>query len=95
MRTIIINFQEALAIVARMGWKSAHRHSPRGIAAFVMGIGLLLEDERPMFAQVFGTVGGIAALAMANHERLKLRVDALEKRLTQREWRERAETQWH
>ena len=38
--------------------------------------------------------GGIAAVAMANHERLRLRVDALEKRLAQREWRERAETQW-
>lgn len=65
-----------------------------GIAAFLMGIALLLEDERPLFAPIFGMVGGIAALAMANHERLKLRVDALEKRLAQREWRERAETQW-
>ena len=52
---------------------------------------MLLADERPLFAPVFGMVGGIAALAMANHERLKLRVDALEKRLAQREWRERAE----
>jgi uncharacterized membrane protein YfcA len=65
-----------------------------GIAAFVMGIALLLEDERPLFAPVFGMVGGIAALAMANHERLKVRVDALEKRLAQREWRERAEGGW-
>jgi hypothetical protein len=38
-------------------------------------------------------IGGIAALAMANRLRLKLRVDALEKRLGQREWRARAETQ--
>jgi len=33
--------------------------------------------------------GGIAALALANHERLKLRMDALEQRLAQREWPER------
>ena len=65
-----------------------------GVAAFLVGIGLLLGDERPLFAPVFGMVGGIGALAMANHERLKLRVDALEKRLGQREWRERAETRW-
>jgi hypothetical protein len=38
-------------------------------------------------------VGGIAAMAMANHERVKLRVDVLEKRLAQREWRERAKAQ--
>ena len=64
-----------------------------GIAAFLIGIALLLGDERPLFAPVFGMVGGTASLAMANHERLKLRVDALEKRLAQREWRERAEGQ--
>jgi hypothetical protein len=34
-------------------------------------------------------VGGIGAMALANHQRLKLRMDALEKRLAQREWRER------
>jgi hypothetical protein len=39
-------------------------------------------------------VGGIAALVMANHERLRLRVDALEKRLAQSEWRERTGAQW-
>ena len=72
----------------------AHFHGLGGIAAFLIGIALLLGDERPLFAPVFGMVGGIATLAMANHERLKLRVDALEKRLAQREWRERAETPW-
>jgi hypothetical protein len=44
---------------------------------------------RALFAPVIGMVGGIAALALANHERLKLRMDALEVRLAQREWRER------
>lgn len=66
-----------------------------GIAAFLIGIGLLLEDARSLFPPVFGMVGGIGALAMANHERLKLRVDALETRLAQREWRERAEMPWN
>ena len=31
----------------------------------------------------FGMVGGLAAAAIANHERLRLRVDALEQRLAQ------------
>ena len=65
-----------------------------GVAAFLLGIALPIGDERPLFAPVFGMVGGIGALAMANHERLRLRVDALETRLAQREWRERAETRW-
>ena len=34
-----------------------------------------------------GMVGGIAAMALANHERLKLRIEVLEKRLAQAEWR--------
>ncbi len=60
-----------------------------GIAALLIGAAMLLEDARPLFAPLIGTVGGIAALALANHERLKLRMDALEQRLAQREWRER------
>jgi hypothetical protein len=32
-------------------------------------------------------VGGIAAMAVANHERLKQRMDALEQRPAQAEWR--------
>jgi hypothetical protein len=54
---------------------------------------LLLEDEQGLFAPLFAMAGGMVALTMANHERLRLRVDALEKRLAQGEWRERAETQ--
>jgi hypothetical protein len=60
-----------------------------GIAVFLIGAALLLEDARPLFAPVFGMVGGIGALALANQERLRLRMDALEQRLAQREWRER------
>jgi uncharacterized membrane protein YfcA len=62
-----------------------------GIAGLLLGVALLLEDERSLFAPVVAMVGGFAALVMANHERLRLRVDALEKRLAQRKWRERAE----
>lgn len=65
-----------------------------GIAALLTGIALLLADERAELAPVFVTVGGIAALVMANHERLKLRVEVLEKRLAQNEWRERAGGLW-
>ena len=32
---------------------------------------------------VIGMVGGIAAMALANHERLKQRIEALEKRLAE------------
>jgi hypothetical protein len=65
-----------------------------GTAAFLTGIALQLEGERTLFAPVFVMVGGIAALVMANHGRLRLRVDALEKRLAQSEWRERTGAQW-
>jgi hypothetical protein len=44
MRTIIINFQETLAIVVRMRWDRLTVTALGGVAAFVMGIGLLLED---------------------------------------------------
>jgi hypothetical protein len=76
-----------------MRWDRLTLTALGGIAALLLGMALLLEDELPLFAPVVAMVGGIAAVAMANHERLKLHVDALEKRLAQREWRERAEGQ--
>jgi hypothetical protein len=60
-----------------------------GIVTLVMGGALLREDARLLFAPVLGMLGGLTALALASHERLKLRVEALEQRLAQREWRER------
>ena len=48
---------------------------------------MLLADGGAVFAPVAGMVGGIAAMALANHERLKLRIEVLEKRLAQAEWR--------
>src|ERR1700751_5646531 len=42
-----------------------------GIAVFLIETALLLEDGRALFAPVFGMVGGIAAVASANHERLR------------------------
>ena len=66
-------------MVPGMRWDRLTFMALAGVAAFLRGIGLLLGDERPLFAPVFGMVGGIGAVAMANHERLKLRVDALER----------------
>jgi uncharacterized membrane protein YfcA len=77
-----------------MRWDRLTLTALGGIAGLLLGIALLLEEERASFVPVFAMVSGFAALVMANHERLKLRVDALEKRLAQREWRERAETGW-
>jgi hypothetical protein len=74
-----------------MRWDQLTFTALGGIAAFLTGAALLLEEGTAPFAPVFAMVGGLAALAMANHERLRLRVDALEKRLAQRDWRERAE----
>jgi hypothetical protein len=48
---------------------------------------MLLADGGAVFAPVTSMVGGIAAMALANHERLKQRIEVLEKRLAQAEWR--------
>jgi uncharacterized membrane protein YhhN len=58
-----------------------------GIAALVIGAAMLLEDAGAVFVPVIGMVGGIAAMACASQERLKQRIEALEKRLAQAEWR--------
>jgi len=58
-----------------------------GITALVIGGALLLEDASAVFVPVIGMVGGIAAMALANHERLRQRIEALEQRLAQAEWR--------
>ena len=66
------------------------RHSTMafgGIGAAVIGGALLLVDASAAFVPVISMVGGIAAMALANHERLKLRIEVLEKRLAQAEWR--------
>jgi ribulose-5-phosphate 4-epimerase/fuculose-1-phosphate aldolase len=63
-----------------------HRHgltAVGGVAALAIGRAMLLEMQaRRSFRYQHG--GRHAALALANHERFKLRMDALE----QREWRE-------
>jgi hypothetical protein len=58
-----------------------------GIAALVLGGAMLLADASAVFVPVIGMVGGIAAMALANHERLKQRIEVVEKRLAQAEWR--------
>jgi hypothetical protein len=56
-------------------------------AALAAGAAMLLADGGAVFAPVTGMVGGIAGVALANHERLKQRIEVLEKRLAQAEWR--------
>jgi hypothetical protein len=58
-----------------------------GITALVIDGALLLADGSAAFVPVLGMVGGIAAMALANHERLKQRIEALEQRLAQADWR--------
>jgi len=58
-----------------------------GIAALVIGAAMLLTEANAAFVPVLGMVAGVAAMALANHERLKQRIEALEKRLAQAEWR--------
>ena len=60
-----------------------------GIAALVVGGALLFEDAGAAFVPVIGMVGGVAAMALANHERLKQRIESLETRLAQAEWTRR------
>jgi NO-binding membrane sensor protein with MHYT domain len=57
-----------------------------GIAALVVVGALLFEDAGAAFVPVIGMVGGVAAMALANHERLKQRIESLETRLAQAEW---------
>ena len=65
-----------------------------GIAALAIGAALLLADGSAVFAPVIGMLGGIAAMALANHERLKQRVEALGKRLARAEWRGGVNPAW-
>jgi hypothetical protein len=58
-----------------------------GIAAVVIGGAMLFADASAVFVPVLGMVGGVAAMALANHERLTQRLEALEQRLAQAEWR--------
>jgi hypothetical protein len=58
-----------------------------GIAALIAGAAMVLADASAAFAPVIGMVAGVAAMALANQERFKQRMDALEKRLAQAEWR--------
>ena len=58
-----------------------------GVVVLTVGGAMPLEDASAVFVPVLGMVAGGAAMALANHERLKQRVEALEKRLAPAEWR--------
>ena len=69
-----------------------HRHGLTafgGVAALAIGGAMLLDDASAAIVPVISMVGGTPPWRLANHERFKLRMDALEQRLAQREWRER------
>ena len=70
-----------------MRWDRQSLMAFGGIAALAVGAAMLLADASAVFAPVTGMVGGIAAMALANHERLTRRIAPLEKRLAQAEWR--------
>jgi len=74
-------------MVRPMRWDRHSLTAFGGIAALVIGAALLHEDASAVFVPVLGMVGGIAAMALANDERLKQRIGILEERLSQAEWR--------
>jgi hypothetical protein len=74
-------------MVRLMRWDRHTLMAFAGIAAFVIGGALLLEDARAAFVPVLGVVAGVAAMVRASHERLRQRIEQLEIRLAQAEWR--------
>jgi hypothetical protein len=50
-----------------------------GVALLVIGGALLWEDAGAVFVPVIGMIGGFAGISLASLERLKERIDALEK----------------
>jgi hypothetical protein len=70
-----------------MRWERQSLMAFGGIAALTIGAVMLLAAASAAFVPVLGMVGGVAAMALANHERLKQRIEALETRLAQAEWR--------
>jgi hypothetical protein len=71
-----------------MRWDMLTTTAFGGLAALFIGGALLLADAPALFVPVLGMVAGVAAVATANHERLKLRIGALEQRIAQAEWRD-------
>jgi hypothetical protein len=74
-------------MVRFMRWDRHSLMAFAGIAALVIGGALLLADAGAVFVPVIGMVADIAVMARASHERLRQRMDAMEQRLAQAEWR--------
>ena len=72
-------------MVRSMRWDRQSLTAFGGIAALAAGGAMLLADAGTAFVPVFGMVGGGVALALANRERLKRRIEALENRIAQAE----------
>jgi hypothetical protein len=71
-----------------MHWDMLTTKAMCGLAALFAGGALLLADAPALFVPVISMVVGVGAVALANHERLKLRIGALEQRVAQAEWRD-------
>jgi len=56
-----------------------------GLTALVIGGAWLLQDAGGLLAPVGGMVIAVWAISLGNHERLKLRIAALEKRVARAE----------
>jgi len=73
-----------------MHWDRHSFTAVGGIAALLIGWAMLLEDAASSFAPDTAMIGGIAAIALAGLERLKQRVETLEKRPAPRQPRRRS-----
>jgi hypothetical protein len=71
-----------------MRWDIHTTRAICGLAALLVSGALLLGDAPGLLVPVIGMVVGIAAVARASHDRLKLRIIALEQRIAQAEWRD-------
>jgi hypothetical protein len=76
------------AAVPVMFWDRHTATALCGLAALLIGATILLADAPAVFAPVAGMVAGIGGMALANDERQKLRIAALERRIAQAEWRD-------
>jgi hypothetical protein len=72
-----------------MRWDEHTTMAFGGLAVLIIGSVMLFEESSASFVPVLGMVTGVAALALANHERLKLRIAELETRIARAEWRQR------
>jgi hypothetical protein len=74
-------------MVAAMRWDMHTATALGGVVMLAIGGAILFEDARAVFVPVIGMIAGFAAITLASRARLKERIDVLEKRIGQAEWR--------